>query len=911
MTGLLARLRSWWSGVRRSRTVEAEMEEEFRLHMELRAADLQRAGLSAADAMRRARVEFGGAYNYVQQGREARGLAWFDWLRFSWLDFKLGARMIAKYPGLTLMGAVAIGIAIAVGAGVSGAIATIRSPSLPLDEGDRIVGIQMWDVASRRPERRILRDFAEWRAGLRSIPELGAFRPEVLNLVGSDGQGEPIRGVEMSATGFRVARVRPLLGRYLVDDDERPAAPPVVVLGYDVWRNRFNSDTGIVGRTVRLRGTLHTIVGVMPEGFAFPVSYTMWVPLRLDPLDYDRRTGPGLFVFGRLADGATLDDARAELATLSAAAAHDHPATHRNLRARVMPYTQSWFDLDDPAAAQAFLIVEIIVVLLVVVICVNVATLVYARTATRQSEIAVRSALGATRGRIVAQLFGEACVLAGCGAALGLGLISIIAARLEVALSEIGIVAVPFWIHFDVSGPTLAWVVGLTVLGAVIIGVLPALQMTGSRVQLGLQRLAGGHSTIRMGRLWTALILAEVAFAVALLPAAVRFTGEWLRVVVADPGFDAEQYLSATLAMERTNALAAGEPGAAVEFVSRFARSRDALLARLDAEPDVAGVTYANNLPGSEQKPRIEVDSAAGTDSAALGAPGGEEERVWARFARVDRRYFDTFDIPVVAGRAFGPADADSGASAVLVNRAFVDLVFHGHNAIGHRVRTLTFENDGPRRSPWYEIVGVVGDFPSGVSLDQPRAAMYQAADIGRLYPMSLMLRLHTDPGAFAERLRGITAAVQPDLLLRDVAPLDDRMRAQQLYLQWIAVSLAIVTLSVLMLSCAGVYALMSVIVTQRRREIGIRVALGAERRSVMWTLFSRAAVQVGAGVAIGIAVEVVLDHVLAEGNVLGAHSVAILAAVSFFMAVFAMLAALAPARMALRIPPTEALKAE
>lgn len=910
MMGLVARARSWLSGVRGSRLVNADMEEEFRFHMELRAAELQRGGVPADEAMRRARAEFGGVHNFTQLGREARGLAWFDAVRFSWLDFKLGGRMIAKYPGLTVMAALAIGVAVAIGAGVCGAISTIRSSDLPLDEGDRVVGIQLLDIKSRSPERRLVRDFAEWRTGLRSVVDIGAFRPAFLNLVGPAGRGEPLRGVEMSAAGFRVTRVPPLLGRYLVDDDERPSAASVVVLGYDVWRSRFNADTSVVGRSVRVGNTLHTIVGVMPERFAFPVNYSMWVPLRLDHPDYERRAGPALFVFGRLAPGATFDDARAELATLSAVASHDHAETHRDLRASVLPFAQSWFRLDDPDFVRALRTMMTVVVLLVAVVCVNVATLVYARTATRQTEIAVRSALGATRARIVAQFFGEACVLAGCGSVLGLGFLSFIATRLDRALAEFGFgVLVPFWIRFDVSPSALAYLVGLTFLGAAIIGVLPAVQVTGPRVQLGLQRLAGGHSTIRMGRLWTALILTELAFAVALLPAAARFTGEWLRVATAGPGLPADQYLSTSLAIEGRPPVASIE--AAADFRSRFARSRDELLARLDAEPNVVGVTYASSIPGSEGTSVIEADTVARAGSASP-VQDGAEQPLFARIADVDRRYFETFEVPVVAGRAFVPADADSAASTVVVNRGLVESVFHGANAIGRRVRMITYTKTGREPGPWYEVIGVVGDFPAELPFPGiPRAAIYRASNIGRAYPVSLTLRLRGDAGAYAGRLRSLAATVQPDFLLAQVAPLEDRLRAQQVPLQWLALSLAVVTASVLVLSCAGVYALMSVVVTQRRREIGIRAAMGADPRRLLWAVFSRASAQVGAGVAIGIGAAALLDRILADGEMLGAHRLAILVGVSVAMGTFAMLAALAPARIALRISPIEALKVE
>ena len=293
----LSRVRSLWRGVARTHALDAEMREEFEHHIEMRAADLVRSGLSQADAERKARAEFGGTFQYTSLGREARGLRWFDSARFSWLDVKLGARMLIKYPLLTLVSVLALGVAIAIGAGGSTAISLINTDALPLNEGDRIVGIQLWDVAGRRPERRILRDIAAWR-GMRTLQDVGAFTGAVRNIVADDGGAEVGRGIEMSAAGFRVARVKPLLGRYLVDDDERPGAPPVVVLGYDVWRGRFAADSGIIGRNVKLGDEPHTVVGVMPEGFAFPVDFNLWLPLRLDSLGYDWRGGPRLFAFG-------------------------------------------------------------------------------------------------------------------------------------------------------------------------------------------------------------------------------------------------------------------------------------------------------------------------------------------------------------------------------------------------------------------------------------------------------------------------------------------------------------------------------------------------------------------------------------------------------------------------------------
>ncbi|HET7622153.1 MAG TPA: ABC transporter permease, partial [Gemmatimonadaceae bacterium] len=566
---LLSRVRSLWRGVARTHSLDAEMREEFEQHIEMRTADLVRSGFSQAEAERTARAEFGGTYQYTALGREARGLRWLDSLRFSWLDVKLGARMLVKYPLLTLVSAFALGVAIAVGAGGSTVISLITTDALPLNEGNRIVGIQLWDVASRHPERKILRDIAAWR-GMRTLQDVGAFTPAVRNIVTADGGAEVGRGVEMSAAGFRVARVKPLLGRYLVDDDERPGAPPVVVIGYDVWRGSFAADSGIIGRTVKLGDEPHTVVGVMPEGFAFPVDFNLWVPLRLDSLGYDWLEGPPLFAFGRLAPTATLTQAQAEIATLESRIAKAHPDTHATLRPRVMPFSQSWFELDDPDAILALRTTRLFMALLLVVICINIAILVYARTATRQSEIAVRSALGASRGRIVTQLFGEALVLSALGAVVGLILVWGIASRLDVMLAQVGVRLVPFWLRFEVSDTTLVWLLILAVVGAFIIGVVPGLQLTGRRVQLSLQRLPGGHATVRMGRTWTALVVIEVAIAVAILPAAVRFAGEWIQNATSGPGFAAEQYLSASLTMAATDS-ATTTPDGVRDFRANFA----------------------------------------------------------------------------------------------------------------------------------------------------------------------------------------------------------------------------------------------------------------------------------------------------------------------------------------------------
>ncbi|MFL5579355.1 MAG: ABC transporter permease [Gemmatimonadaceae bacterium] len=420
IAGLIARVRSLWSGVRRGASLDAEMEAEFRFHMERRAADLVAQGLPPAAAVRQARIEFGSVERYKDEGRVQRGLGPFDGLRLSWLDFKLGFRMLVKYPGLTLVGGLTMAFAIGVGAAGFEVVAQIVSPRLPLDEGDRIVALQQWDAHAGRREDRVLHDFARWRAGLRSVTDLGAYRATAHNLIVADGPGEPVEVAEVTPSAFRLTRVPPALGRPLVDGDERPGAPNVVVIGWDVWQSRFAGDSGVLGATVRLGRTPATVVGVMPKGYRFPVFHDLWMPLRLDPLQHAAGEGPALrIVFGRLAPGATLRDAQAELDADARRAAADAPATHARLRPRAIPYTRSVFDLPRVASVGLWS-VNVFLVMLLVLVCSNVALLTFARAAAREGEIVVRTALGASRARVVMQLVSEALVLSGVGLAVAL-----------------------------------------------------------------------------------------------------------------------------------------------------------------------------------------------------------------------------------------------------------------------------------------------------------------------------------------------------------------------------------------------------------------------------------------------------------------------------------------------------------
>ena len=833
----------------------------------------------------------------------------------SWIDIKLAGRMLVRHPGLTLVGVIGMAVGIAIATATFTIASRLLDPVLPLEEGERVVVIQNWNVSTQNRELRARYDYETWRTEVRSLQDVGAFRTIARNLIAPGSQPENVSVAEMTASGFTVARVPPLMGRYLVPEDEHAGAPNVVVIREDVWRRRFGADPGILGREFQFGGTHYSVVGIMPADFEFPFGHSYWMPLRLPPVSGPLE-GPGLNVFARLAPDATLESAQTEVAALGARVSAASPTTHQHLRPRVMTYGYAFTDMDDPDNALIIRAVQMAVVMMLIIVCVNVAILVYARTAMRQGEIAVRTALGASRGRIVAQLFAEALLLAAVAAVVGVGLVAVGLDQLEAALGEIS-GGLPMWLNFTLSPRFILVVALFTILAAAIVGILPALKATGRRVQSRLQGLsAGSGSRMHMGRGWSALIVAQVAITVALLPPMVLHGWNALRFRMGDPGFAAHEFLTAqVLADVATDTVQT--PQRDREFKTRYGARVADLERALEADTDVRAVTFSAVSPGGELAMVLEAEGIeAPQDQADYNIVEGSKRGRPVRFNRVAADFFDVFDVPLLMGRGLESTVAGRGSSSIVVNRRFAEMVFGDGNALGRRVRYVGRSREAGAGSPplgqWYEISGVVADFPRDGSGDSSAdARVYHAAAPGEFHPVVLAIRVRgVSPSAFANRLRDISATVDPALQLRHVSSAEEAGKREQRLMRLIGGTLGAVMLSVVALSAAGIYALMSFTVSRRRKEIGIRAALGADPAHILTGIFKRAVAQLAAGAGLGMAVVVGAEY-LSGGGLIEGQGRVIMPLVAVFMTAVGLLAALGPARRGLRIHPTEALREE
>ena len=817
------------------------------------------------------------------------------WL--SLLDLRLGVRMLTRYPVLTLVSTASLAVSIAIGAVCFAFISLMLWPRLPLPDGDDVVVVRQYDQASSRPESRLTADFLRWRSGTATLTDFAAGRAMGRNLQMGDGIVESIAVAEVTPSTFPMTRVAPIMGRALSDDDARPAATRVMVIGERLWRERYAADPAIVGKQFLLSDTPTTVVGVMPAAFRFPSVYEVWQPLAIDEAAAPR-TGAGIDIWARLRPGVTRAQANGELAVLGARAAVDWPATHARLRATVGSPAVS--NVSDPSERTLLASFNLGAGLIVLLVSGNVALLMFARASTRESEILVRSALGASRGRLVAQFFAEALVLSAPAAAIGLAIAGI---GMAWGVNTFARVAndgklLAFWITPGLPPISIAYGLGLALCAAVVTGVLPALKMT--RGISGRLREAGaGGGGLRFGGIWTVLIVAQIAAAVAVPALMFLIQINVWSIERQQIGVPPEQYLMATLRRESDMSPA--------RFESAVHRVRD----DLGATSGVRRVTIADKLPLMWNGfYLIELDEIPGRGAA----PPTDDERRGYRIstAAVEPDFFETFDAPPIAGRLLTPGDYSAVPRVVVVNQPFVDTVLGGRNAVGRRIRYIDAGYDGQRPPigtppPWLEIVGVVRDLGMHVAPSPTVAGAYMPLSLRGVDAVHIAARVTGDMIGPSNALRSIAAKADPTLRIADVQRLD-RVKDPMLQTFGYLVRLfGAVDLSALVLALSGIYAVMSFAVSRRTREIGIRVALGSPPWRVMAAILRRPLVQVAAGILCGGTLALLISS--ADGLTLGLGFGVL--GYALIMLGVCLLACIVPARRVLKVDPIAALRTE
>ena len=891
VTGLLARARSMYRGLTRHAEVELEMREEFRHHLAERTDDLVRGGLSPDEAERLARREFGHQGTHRAEAQGAMGLASIARLRVSWLDVKYAFRLLRKYPMLNLAAVFALAVGIPVGLAPSHIARALEAP-LPGDSDNRLRAIRYWDPVASAVAPSWDNEFTFWTGTLRSFASIGAFRTLTCNVTSAEGAAAPaaapVSAAQVSESVIQMVGVQPLLGRVFDAGDFAADAPDVVVIGHDLWSSRFAGDRGILGTSIRIGRTLYVVVGVMPDGFSFPTNEALWIPLRLASAGgVGERTR--VQVLGRLAESVSEQQAQAELTSLGPppTSGSEETKDRPRLVAEVVPFGLLYLGL--PAAGLAgtpeFRYAQALMFALMLVAAGNVALLVFARTATRLRELAIRTALGASRVRIVSQVFVETLLLAVIAA--GVGVLAIDWAVGHVNLAALaGESALPYWLSFGLTRETVLAALGFAVVSATVAAVIPAIAITGR----GIARNMRGESRVRFGKLTGALVVADIAVSVAAVGMAFAVSGHATDLRAADraTGIPAAEYLAVEVRLPEE---------------SRASVQRE-LVALLEREPGVRRVAVGDALPRMEHRSvPYELDGVERAADATLR---------WTRLARVDVDFFRALGTPIQAGRDFVRTDGDDSSRVAIVNSAFVERVLQGGAPIGQRVR---LPRPGTGAMSWHEVVGVVG--PLGVNVVNPGrgAAVYLPAGQGTINPMQLAVHAAVPPASLTGRAHELVRAVDPDAVVGNVAVLSEVRQGDWYLVMGLAAGLLVLVGVLIALATSGLYAMLSLSVSERTREIGIRAAIGAPRRALLLTILNRSLLQVGLGAVIGLPLAARFVFELTGtpdggGSVVGSMALALSLSAGLVLLV-GLGAFLVPVRRILAIEASEAMHAD
>jgi putative ABC transport system permease protein len=806
-----------------------------------------------------------------------------------WQDIRFAVRLLVKDRWFTLVATIALALGIGVNATVFTFVNAALIRSLPFDQPERIVSLGTRD-ARDRDGGVSFKDYEDWRRSARSFTGLAAFGNTIMNVSDRGRAPERYDGPYISANAFHLIGEQPILGRDFRADDDRPGAAPVVILGNGTWKTRYGSDPSIIGRTIKVDEIPVTVIGVMPEGFKFPFNADLWLPMTVLPNLADaKRDTRYLQVFGRLAPGVTVAQARAELKGIAARLAQDYPDTNRNIRATVVPFTERY---TSGSARLLFLALMGAVAFVLLIACANVANLLLARSAERAREIAVRVSLGATRGRVVQQLLVESLLLASISGLLGLAL-SLVGVRLFAAAVE-G-VGRPYWIQFTLDGRVFLFLSLVAVGTGFLFGLAPALHVSKTDINEVLKE--GGRSSggALRARRWTgALMVVEMALTIVLLAGAGFMLRSFLVLYRMDVGIDTSRLLTMRLALANEKY---PTPAQKTAFYDRLDE-------RLGSLAGVKSATFATNVPLGGGLSR-QLDIEARPRAAGEAVPT-------VTMVLVGPRYFQTIGLPLRRGRALSGTDGTPGHEAVVVNERFVAMHFKGEDPLGRRIRVID-ESSRDAAPAYATIVGVVANVRQrDVQQAEPDPVAYVPFRTEPTWFMALIVRTEGDPGKATALIREAVRAVDTDMPLFSIQTMDAFLAQQRWSIRVFGSMFAIFALIALMVAAVGLYAVTAYGVTQRRHEIGVRMALGARSGEVIWLIMRRVLMQLAIGLITGIAGAVGVGRVLRSVLVqTGATDPVTLAGVAVVLLSVSVVSCVRPAYRATRLDPVAALRNE
>jgi putative ABC transport system permease protein len=828
------------------------------------------------------RVERRVPQNPIQMGTERKTNMLSDLIQ----DVRYGVRMLLKNPGFTLIAVFALALGIGANSAIFSVVNTLLLRPLPYKNPDQLVVI--WENATHQgfPKNTpSAANFLDWQKQNTLFENMAAFAERSFNLTGV-GEPERLEGRRVSANLFDLLGVRPIVGRNFVPDEDKPGTK-VALLNESLWRRRFGSDAGVIGRALTLNGESYTIVGVLPNSVRLPAFGNwrdqVWVPLAFTAEEAASRGNHYLEVIGRMKPGVTLEQARAEMATIMARLAQQYPEDNTRIGTVVNPLHEEIVGNMKPA----LLVLLGAVAFVLLIACANVANLLLARAAARHKEIALRLALGADRARLTKQLLVESVMLSLLGGVVGL------------AFAYAGLQLLTRFIPPDVAHAEAitidAKVLGFTLLIAIVTGLVfglaPASQA--SHFNLNDTLKEGGRDAgagPRGKRLRSALVIAEVAVSFILLIGAGLLINSFMHLRNLDPGFRADHLL--TLNVDLSETKYPDNPKRTAFF--------DEVVRRIQALPGVRSMAVAGNLPFTYNG-----------DSMPIGAEGipdpPPDQRPDVIFRAIGPGYFSTMGIPLVRGRDFNDQDNLDTTLTVVVSEKTAQHYWPNADPIGKRIRNGSTTSD----APWRTVIGVVKDVRQNDFVAEPKMQMYFTyRQLRSLMPNALIVRTAVDPLSLAASVRNAIWAVDKDQTVANIDSMEHIVAGAVARQRFSMLLLAIFAGVALVLAAVGIYGVMSYSVAQQTREIGIRMALGAQRSDVLKMTIKQGLKLVSLGLIIGLGAAFVLTRVMTTLLFgISATDPLTFATISLVLLAVALLASYIPSVRAMRVDPMVALR--